>query len=62
VRRKRSHTVYDRLGRKISISLEDAFWSCLKKIAHAQGTTPSAMAAEIDKTANTATCPPQSAP
>jgi predicted DNA-binding ribbon-helix-helix protein len=37
-------------GRKSSISLEDAFWSCLKEIAHAQGTTPSAMVAEIDKT------------
>ena len=44
------HTVYGRLGRKTSISLEDAFWSCLKEIAHAQGTTPSAMIAEIDKT------------
>jgi predicted DNA-binding ribbon-helix-helix protein len=44
------HTVYGRLGRKTSISLEDAFWSCLKEIAHAQGTTPSAMVAEIDKT------------
>ena len=43
-------TVYGRLGRKTSVSLEDAFWSCLKEIAHAQGTTPSAMVAEIDKT------------
>ena len=36
-------------GRKTSIGLEDAFWSCLKEIADAQGTTRSAMVAEIDK-------------
>ena len=37
-------------GHKTSISLEDAFWSSLKEIADAQGITPSAMVAEIDKT------------
>ena len=36
-------------GRKTSVSLEDAFWSGLKEIADAQGTTLSAMVAEIDK-------------
>jgi predicted DNA-binding ribbon-helix-helix protein len=37
-------------GHKTSVSLEDAFWSSLKEIADAQGITPSAMVAEIDKT------------
>ena len=36
-------------GHKTSVSLEDAFWSGLKEIADAQGTTLSAMVAEIDK-------------
>ena len=37
-------------GHKTSVSLEDAFWSDLKKIAKAQGVTLSTMVAEIDKT------------
>ena len=37
-------------GHKTSVCLEDAFWSTLKEIADAQGITPSAMVAEIDKT------------
>jgi predicted DNA-binding ribbon-helix-helix protein len=37
-------------GHKTSISLEDAFWSGLKEIAHAQRVTLSKMVAEIDKT------------
>jgi predicted DNA-binding ribbon-helix-helix protein len=35
-------------GRKIGISLEDAFWSELKEIAHSQGTTLSKLVAQID--------------
>ena len=37
-------------GHKTSISLEDAFWSDLKEIAHVQGATLSTLVAEIDKT------------
>jgi predicted DNA-binding ribbon-helix-helix protein len=37
-------------GHKTSVSLEDAFWSCLKEIAHAQCMTLSKMVAEIDET------------
>jgi predicted DNA-binding ribbon-helix-helix protein len=37
-------------GHKTSISLEDAFWSGLKEIAHAQSATVSKIVAEIDKT------------
>jgi predicted DNA-binding ribbon-helix-helix protein len=37
-------------GHKTSISLEDAFWSNLKDIAHTQRATPSKLIAEIDKT------------
>ena len=37
-------------GHKTSVSLEDAFWSDLKKIANAQHATLSNMVAEIDKT------------
>jgi Ribbon-helix-helix domain len=37
-------------GHKTSVSLEDAFWSGLKEIADAQGTTLSAMVEEIDET------------
>ena len=37
-------------GHKTSISLEDAFWSGLKKIAHTQRATVSKIVAEIDKT------------
>jgi predicted DNA-binding ribbon-helix-helix protein len=35
---------------KTSVSLEDAFWSNLKEIAHSQGVTLSEMVAEIDRT------------
>ncbi|MGA7112285.1 MAG: ribbon-helix-helix domain-containing protein [Pseudolabrys sp.] len=37
-------------GRKTSISLEDAFWSSLMEIAHAEGATMSELVAKIDKT------------
>jgi predicted DNA-binding ribbon-helix-helix protein len=37
-------------GHKTSVSLEDAFWSDLKKIAHAQEATLSKLVAEIDRT------------
>jgi predicted DNA-binding ribbon-helix-helix protein len=37
-------------GRKTSISLEDAFWSSLKEIAHAERATVSGLVAKIDKT------------
>ena len=36
-------------GRKTSVSLEDAFWSDLKEIAHMQQATLSKVIAEIDK-------------
>jgi predicted DNA-binding ribbon-helix-helix protein len=36
-------------GHKTSISLEDAFWSSLKEIAHAQGATLGQTVAEIDR-------------
>jgi predicted DNA-binding ribbon-helix-helix protein len=36
-------------GRKTSVSLEDAFWSDLKEIAHMQQVTLSKVIAEIDK-------------
>jgi predicted DNA-binding ribbon-helix-helix protein len=36
-------------GRKTSVSLEDAFWTDLKEIAHMQKATPSKVIAEIDK-------------
>ena len=36
-------------GRKTSVSLEDAFWSDLKEIAHMQRATVSKVIAEIDK-------------
>ncbi len=36
-------------GHKTSISLEDAFWSGLREIAHAQGVTVSKLIAEIDQ-------------
>ena len=35
-------------GHKTSVSLEDPFWTDLKKIAHAQQMTLSALVAEID--------------
>ena len=37
-------------GRKTSVKLEDAFWSCLNEIAQAQGATVSQTVTEIDKT------------
>jgi predicted DNA-binding ribbon-helix-helix protein len=37
-------------GHKTSISLEDAFWSCLTEIAHAERATLSELVAKIDKT------------
>ena len=37
-------------GQKTSVSLEDPFWTDLKKIAHAQQMTLSALVAEIDGT------------
>ena len=36
-------------GRKTSVSLEDAFWSDLKEIAHMQRATLSKVITEIDK-------------
>jgi predicted DNA-binding ribbon-helix-helix protein len=35
-------------GHKTSVSLEDAFWADLKKIAHAQRVTLSALVTKID--------------
>jgi len=37
-------------GHKTSVSLEDAFWSDLKEIAHVQQITLSKLVAEIDET------------
>jgi predicted DNA-binding ribbon-helix-helix protein len=37
-------------GHKTGFSLEDAFWSELKEIAHSQGTTVSKLVAQIDDT------------
>jgi len=37
-------------GHKTSVSLEDAFWTELKKIAHSQGMTLSKLVAGIDTT------------
>jgi len=37
-------------GHKTSVSLEEAFWSDLKKIAHAQEATLSDLVAKIDQT------------
>jgi predicted DNA-binding ribbon-helix-helix protein len=37
-------------GHKTSVSLEDAFWSDLKEIAHAQRATVSELVAKIDET------------
>jgi len=37
-------------GHKTSVSLENAFWSCLKEIARAKQATLSNTVAEIDKT------------
>ena len=35
-------------GHKTSVSLEDAFWTDLKEIAHSQGATLSKLVAQID--------------
>ena len=37
-------------GHKTSVSLEDLFWTDLKRIAHAQQVTLSALVAQIDDT------------
>jgi len=37
-------------GHKTSVSLEDAFWSSLKNIAHTDGVPVSKMVTEIDRT------------
>ncbi|MGA6930398.1 MAG: ribbon-helix-helix domain-containing protein, partial [Pseudolabrys sp.] len=37
-------------GHKTSISLEDAFWSSLMEIAHAEGATMSELVAKVDET------------
>jgi predicted DNA-binding ribbon-helix-helix protein len=37
-------------GHKTSISLEDAFWSDLKGIAHSRGATVSKLVTQIDET------------
>jgi predicted DNA-binding ribbon-helix-helix protein len=37
-------------GHKTSVTLEDAFWSGLKEIAHAQEATRSELVAKIDQT------------
>ena len=36
-------------GRKTSVCLENAFWSCLNEIAQAQGATMSETVTEIDR-------------
>jgi len=36
-------------GHKTSISLEDAFWSDLREIAHSQQATPSKLVTQIDQ-------------
>ena len=36
-------------GHKTSISLEDAFWECLRRIANERGQTLSALVASIDE-------------
>jgi predicted DNA-binding ribbon-helix-helix protein len=37
-------------GQRTSVSLEDPFWSSIREIAQAQGTTVSKLIANIDKT------------
>ena len=37
-------------GHKTSVSLEDAFWSSLKEIAHTESVAVSKMVTEIDRT------------
>jgi predicted DNA-binding ribbon-helix-helix protein len=45
-------------GHRTSVSLEDAFWSDLKKIAHAQEATLSELVAKIDQTRERGTLSP----
>ena len=47
-------------GHKTSVSLEDAFWQDLRKIANAQQATLSNVVAEIDKKRNTEIYPQRS--
>lgn len=42
---KRSLTLH---GHRTSVSLEDEFWSALQELAHLQGRSVAALAAEID--------------
>ena len=37
-------------GQRTSVSLEDPFWSSIREIAHAEGTTVSKLIANIDNT------------
>jgi predicted DNA-binding ribbon-helix-helix protein len=37
-------------GHRTSVSLEDAFWTAIKRIATARGTSVPALIAEIDRT------------
>ena len=37
-------------GHRTSVSLEDEFWSTVREIAHAEGTTVSKLIEDIDKT------------
>jgi len=39
-------------GRRTSVSLEDAFWTALKEIAHFQGVTVPSLVAAIEATRN----------
>lgn len=43
--RKRSLAI---AGHRTSVSLEDAFWDALKRIAASQGSTMAALVAEVD--------------
>ena len=43
-------------GQKTSVSLEDAFWSGLKEIAHGQQASLTNVVAEIDKARQGAIC------
>jgi predicted DNA-binding ribbon-helix-helix protein len=45
---QRRYIVID--GHKTCVSLEDAFWSDLKEIAHSRGATVSKLVAQIDDT------------
>ena len=47
-------------GHKTSVSLEDAFWDDLKKIAHARHVTLSELVTKIDLTRDQGNLPPRS--